>query len=425
MMLETIIRLLKEAETDGWEVTDTVTEGWEFYFIRHQLDQNRARQVEHIDITVYKKFDDCLGSAKAEIPVTAAEAEVRRTIADLIQEAQYVRNPVYTLNEPDGQKPAVQELPDVRAIARDFIDVMNDLPETAGEDINSYEIFVNANTIRFVNSNGIDVTSVYPSSMLEVVVNARREAHEIELYRLYRSGTCDKAALKQEISETMRYGRDRLAAVSTPNLGKYPVVFSTDAATAIYDYFIDRMNTVMKYRRLSNWEIGRPIAEDIRGDKVTIRAVRQLENSSSNQAYDREGAAVQDRLILDQDVPAAYFGPRQFSQYLDVQDSFIPGNFVAGGGTKDAAELRSGSYLEIVEFSDFQVETMTGAIAGEIRLGYLHEGDTVKVVTGGSVSGSMQDFVKEMYLSRQMKQYNNMRIPAVTRLENVSVTGAE
>jgi PmbA protein len=68
---------------------------------------------------------------------------------------------------------------------------------------------------------------------------------------------------------------------------------------------------------------------------------------------------------------------------------------------------------------------MTGAIAGEIRLGYLHEGDRVTVVSGGSVSGSMTDYVKEMYLSKEQKQYNNMLVPAVTRLENVLITGAE
>ena len=424
-MLETIIRLLKEAETDGWEVTDTVTEGWEFYFIKHKLDQNRIRNVEHLTVNVFKKFDEYLGNAKTEIPVTATEAEARHMIDLLIAEAQLVKNPVYSLNEPDGEALSPAECPDIRTIAKDFLEVMNDLPETATEDINSYEVFVNANRTRFLNSNGIDVTSVYPTSMLEVVVNARKESHEIELYRLYHSGTCDREALKQEISETLQYGKDRLAAVHTPNLGKFPVVFSTDAGREIYDYFITRMSTAMKYRKLSNWEIGKPIAEEVRGDKVTIKALRTLENSSENQAYDREGAKVRDLLILDQNVPVQYFGSRQFSQYLGVKDSFIPGNFMAEGGTKGAEELRSGNYLEIVEFSDFQVETMTGAIAGEIRLGYLHEGDRLTIVSGGSVSGTMNDFVKEMYLSKELKQYNNMLIPAVTRLEQVSVTGAE
>ncbi len=424
-MLETIIKLLKEAETDGWEVTDTVTEGWEFYFIRHELDQNRVRNVEHIDVNVFKKFGEYLGNASAEIPVTAGEEEIKKMITQLLFEAQLVKNPVYSLNEPSSQTEEEGVTPDVRSIAKDFMEVMNDLPETETEDINSFEIFATAEKKRFLNSNGIDVTSVYPASMLEVVFNARRKRHEIELYRLYHSGTCDREALKKEISETLRYGKDKLSATNTPNLGKCAVLFSTDASVQIYNYFIYKMNTAIKYRKLSNWETGTPISDGVRGDKVTIRSLKTLRNSSCNQTYDREGAPVRDLLILDQNVPVHFVGARQFSQYLGIEDSFIPGNYAAEGGTKSAAELRSGRYLEIVEFSDFQVETMTGAIAGEIRLGYLHDGDKVTIVSGGSVSGSMTDYVKEMYLSKEQKQYNNMLVPEVTRLENVSITGAE
>ena len=425
LMLDTIIKLLNEAKTDGWEVTDTVTEGWEFYFIRHELDQNRVRNVEHITVNVFKKFGEYLGNASGEIPVSASEEEVRKMIDRLLFEAQLIENPIYSLNVPSGVTVEPAAMPNVRAIAKDFIEVMNDLPETETEDINSFEIFATAERQRYINSNGIDVTSVYPSSMLEVVFNARKERHEIELYRLYHSGTCDKAALKKELTETLSYGKDKLAAVNTPSLGTCAVLFSTDASTQIYDYFIYKMNAAMKYRKLSNWEIGTPIAEEVKGDRVTIRALKTLENSSRNQTYDREGAPVRDLLLLDQNVPAHFVGARQFSQYLGIEDSFIPGNYAAEGGTKSAKELRSGTYLEIVEFSDFQVETMTGAIAGEIRLGYLHEGDRVTVVSGGSVSGSMTDYVKEMYLSKEQKQYNNMLVPAVTRLENVLITGAE
>ena len=423
-MLDTIIELLKEAETDGWEVTDTRTQGWEFYFIRHQLDQNRVRDVEHINVSVYKKFDSFLGKASTEIPVTADREAAKKLIDQLCAEALLVKNPFYTLNEPAETVSEPQEMPDVRTIAKDFLTAMNELPETETEDINSYELFIDAEQVRFLNSNGIDVTSCYPSSMAEVVINARKEGHEIELYRQYHSGCCDKDGLKREISETLQYGKDRLDAVKTPNLGKCDVIFSTSASLHIYDYFISRMNTGMIYRQLSNWETGKPVAEDITGDKLTVKALRSLENSSNNSAYDSEGAPVRDLVLIDSGTAANYWGQRQFSQYLGVQDSFIPGNFSAEGGTKTASEIRSGKYLEIVEFSDFQVEAVTGAIAGEIRLGYYHDGDTVSIVTGGSVSGTMTDFVKTMTVSKELKQYNNMLVPAVTRLHDVSITGA-
>ena len=424
-MLETIVKVLKESKADGWLITDTRTEGWEFYFIAHQLDQNRVRSVEHINLTVYKQFEEYLGSASMEIPVSASMEEVDGMIDTLLMEAKLVKNPVYRLNEKTENITETEGLPDVKAIAKDFLEVMKELPETDTEFVNSFEIFVDAKTTRILNSHGIDVSFVYPSSMIEVVVNARREMHEIELYRLYHSGTCDKQLLKNEITETLQYGKDRLQAVSTPNLGSCAVVFSTDAALEIYHYFIDRMNTSARYRKLSNWEIGIPITDDVKGDRITVKALRTLENSNANQACDREGAPVRDLVLIDANVPVNYYGPRQFSQYLGVDNSFIPGNFEVSGGTKEVSQLRSGTYLEVVEFSDFQVELMTGAIAGEIRLGYLHEGEGVTIVTGGSVSGTMNDFVRELYASKQQKQYNNCLIPSVTRLENVSVTGAQ
>ena len=44
-----ILDLLRSSGADGWTVSDERRIGWEFYFIRHALDQNRARAAEHIE----------------------------------------------------------------------------------------------------------------------------------------------------------------------------------------------------------------------------------------------------------------------------------------------------------------------------------------------------------------------------------------
>ena len=118
----------------------------------------------------------------------------------------------------------------MKAVCGDFLRAMRSLPETETEDLNSYEIFVSEIRRRFLNSEGVDVTSVYPSSMVEAVVNARKDGHEIELYRLLKSGTCNREQLIKELTETLAYGRDRLATTPTPARGKVDVVFSTEPA---------------------------------------------------------------------------------------------------------------------------------------------------------------------------------------------------
>ena len=424
-----ILDLLRASGADGWTVADEHRRGWEFYFIRHALDQNRVRDVEHITLTLYKKFSEgdreFLGSASAQLAPTATREDAAKLIARLLEEARLIRNPLYALNEPCGEAAPAAEAPDLRAISGDFLRAMRSVEESAEADINSYEIFADSVERRFISSTGIDVTDVYPASMAEVVVNARRESHEIELYRMYRSGSCDATSLKANVEETLRFGRDKLRAEKTPALGKCDVVFSTDDALQIYDYFVDRMAAAMVYQKISDCEIGKPVCENACGDPLTVRALRRLDNSSHNGAYDSEGAPVRDLTIIENGVARSFFGSRMFSQYLGLQDSFIPGNIAVDGGGASDAELRTGRYLEIVEFSDFQVDSACGDIAGEIRLGYLHDGDTVTVVEGGSVSGTMRELAGTMRFSRERRQYNNYLIPAVTRLFGVSITGAE
>ena len=424
-MLDWIVKCLKDSGCDGWEVSDRKTRGWEFYFIGHRLDQNRARNTEHIQVKVYRKFDAYLGSASQEIPVTAEKEEVRKAIDLLMEEAQLIKNPVYELNWPEGRMAEKEKTADVEEISEAFLKTLNSVQETETEYVNSYEIFCAVSEVRFLNSNGVDVTYCYPSSMAEVVVNARDESKEIELYRMYKSGTCGGETLKRDIEETMRIGKDRLHTVKTPALGKYDVVFSTDAALQIYEYFTERMNTALKYQQLSDWEIGKPVESFEGKDRLTVKVRKCLPNSSQNSAYDREGAAIRDLALIDQGTAVNFAGPRQFSQYLGIEDSFMPGNYEICPGSESEEQLRSGSFLEVVEFSDFQVDSITGNIAGEIRLGYLHEGDEVRVVSGGSVSGNMHDKARTMRFSENQKQYDNFLVPAVTRLCGLTVSGAE
>ncbi len=426
-MLNTILDLLRASTADAWEVTDTQETGWEFYLIRHRLDQHRVKLTRHTHVKVYRRFGEgqFLGSASAEIPPTANAEEAKAAIDALCQRAEYVKNPAYTLVAPDGEAQAQAGSVDVAAIARDFLEALQAVPETQTEDLNSYEIFVSEKKRRFLNSEGVDVTSVYPSSMAEVVVNARRDGHEIELYRLYHSGACDRDGLIQALTETLRYSRDKLIAQPTPALGRATVLFSTDAACEIYNYFISRMSAAMLVRRISDWKIGEPVVRDAAGDKVTVRALVTLPNSSDNAAYDPEGARRWDFDIIRDGIARQAYGSRQFSQYLGLERSCVPGNYAVSGGSATAAELRTGPYLEVVEFSDFQVDAMSGDIAGEIRLAYWHDGEKTVPVSGGSVTGSMLTLARTLRMSREQRQYDHLLIPAVTALDGVTIAGVE
>ena len=421
--LEQLLGILKSSGADAWEVTDINEWGWEFYFIRHRLDQHRTKAVDSFSVKVYKKLEDgqFLGSASARISPDASEEEMRKIVEGLCRDASYVKNPFYTLNKPAEAETAEPAPLDMKEVCGDFLRAMRSLPETETEDLNSYEIFVSEIRRRFLNSEGIDVTSVYPSSMVEAVINARREGHEIELYRMLKSGTCDREQLVKELTEALACGRDKLITVPTPALGKADVIFSTDPARELYCYFLARLDAAMVYRGMSDWKTGDIVAPE----NLTLQAVRTLPNSSWNTPYDEEGAPIRDLVLIDHGKAVSYYGRRQFSQYLKLDSSFDVYNFTVSGGNESEAEIRTGDYLEVMDFSDFSVDEITGDIAGEIRLAYLHQGGRIIPVSGGSVSGNMTELVKTMRFSKETRQYNNHLIPAVTRLQGVTVTGAE
>ena len=312
--MEKIKALLAASAADDYEIEEIKESGWEFYFIRHKLDQNRAKDVTSLKVKVYKKLEEgeFLGSAVGMIPPTATEEEMKKTIDDLVYQAGLVKNPYYELNgsketesaESMGVDPSSL---DIQKTSRDFIETLNALPETDTEYLNSYEIFVSKKEKHFVNSRGIDVRMEYPTSMIEVVTNAKDGDHEIELYRLYNRGTCDKKALTQDVTELLTMGRDRLEAVPTPNLKTAPLVLSTQDAVWLMDYFFNRVSAALKYQGFSDCEIGKPMAEDVKGDKITLTAVPVLPNSSRNFIYDEEGAAVKERVLIRENVPENFF----------------------------------------------------------------------------------------------------------------------
>ena len=78
-MLDQLLDILRSSGLYAWEVSDEKTEGWEFYFIRHALDQNRAKAVEHITVKVYQRIgEEEIGAASAELPPTATAAEAKK-----------------------------------------------------------------------------------------------------------------------------------------------------------------------------------------------------------------------------------------------------------------------------------------------------------------------------------------------------------
>ena len=148
------------------------------------------------EVRVYKKSDDgqFIGSAADRISPTASPEEIDSILEKLLYQAGLVRNPYYRITEKQEAPGTAQEAGfSIREIAGDYIRALAGIEESDEAYLNSYEIFVSGIRRHFLNSNGAEFEFEYPSSEAEVVTNARDGSHEIELHRIYHSGTCDLA----------------------------------------------------------------------------------------------------------------------------------------------------------------------------------------------------------------------------------------
>ena len=422
-----LVEKLRALGCEAWELAETEETRWEFYFIGHRLDQNRSVKLRSTEVKVYERSEDgaFLGSASDVISPTATDEEIDAALAKLRFQASLVKNPYYTLTDTPITLVPQTEPVDVAGIAEACIRAFAAVPETAVQKLNSYEIFVSGITRRTLNSNGVEYTCTYPNTMLDVVVNAKRDGHEVEIYRIYHSGTCDGERLTADLVRLMGFAEDRLGAGSTPHLGTGDVLLSTEDAVSVFEYFANQTMADYVARKISAAERGKPIVEHPTGDAITLRAVPFLPNSSKNMPVDREGNVVRERDLIRDGVVENFWGSRQFSQYLGLAASSLATNLVVEGGAQSEEELRSGDYLEVVEFSDFSVDDMSGDVAGEIRLGYWHHDGVTEVVTGGSISGSMVEAARDMRFSRETVQYNCWQIPRATLLKGLRITGIE
>ncbi len=439
-IIENIQSALKELKVSTWEISDTTTDQWEFYFIKHRLDQNRAVRTRHTEVTVYRDMGEgMLGSASMEIPQGSFPKEIKENIAGLLEEAAYAVNPQYKLHGPEdqaeysdekgkngisGESGAAENQISIKELAGTLIEAMNDLPETGTEYMNSYEIFARKVSRKYMNSLGLDLEETYPGATMELVVNARDENREIELYRLPSFGSCSAEELKEYVGQLLEFGKDRLKAEPTPELGKATLLLSTEDSCRVYEYFLSQMNAANVYRNLSTWEIGRSIdKEGTFIQPLTIRQMKNLEGSPENHLFDGEGGKVKERVLLEENVPRRYWGSRQYCSYLGIEDGSEVYNYQVEGGTRTSEELREEDYLEVVEFSSFEVDPLTGDIAGEIRLGYWHHQGQTDIVSGGSVSGSLPQLMEGLAVSSEEKRFGTALIPEVTMIHNITVTG--
>ncbi|MEE8591383.1 MAG: metallopeptidase TldD-related protein [Spirochaetia bacterium] len=434
-----MIKRLKEIlggieEISAWRIIDRQIQGQELFFIRRGVDMQRSKDVRHTSVAVYRDFQEgqnrYRGSVLVQIHPTYTSEEIRALIQQSLDSAQYVRNEHYPLVEPGSE---ALEMPESGFAARSLEQWLAPLAETiyAQEDgeearINSTELFLDRVDTRIINSMGLDVGYHTYEGYLELIVESSGSAGEVELYREMSFSDFEPEMLAAEVRRQLQYCRDRAAARPAPHLKRCPVLISGDPVSDFFQYYLTQSAVESVYSGISKAKVGESIqGEEIAGDAINLTLEPYLKNSPSSATYDYDGFALRSTQIVEEGRLKRYWGPLRFCHYLDVPPTGAFRNFTVAPGSKAREELRRGTHLEVVSFSDFITEPLTGDFGGEFRLAYYTDPDGQRYpVTGGSVSGNVRDVQGRIALSRETQRTTGFQGPLAIKLPEISVAGS-
>ena len=423
--MEEILKVLKDLRIDIFNIEETETETAESFFIRKNLDLKRSTRTRGWKVTVFKAFEKngqkMLGSSTVQIHPGMSAEEIVSALEKAFFAAGLVSNPYYEL--PAGQKE--EPIPAAGGFAgkslEDSLVLMAEalFTEDNQEDvfINSAEFFMRRTDRRIVNSSGIDVAyrsyDIWGEYVVQCIV-----PQDVETYHQFSYREPETGALRLAVAEALEMTRARSQAMSAPETGEYALILSGKHVSELLNYYVGRSSAAAVYQKYSNFQVGAQVqGGDLQGDALSI-------DLKAREPYSAEGIAMKDRPLMEDGVLNTLHSGARFAWYLGIEPTGSYGCISVPTGTAPLKELKSGKYLHVLSFSDFQMNIFSGHFGGEIRLALLCDREGVRPVTGGSINGNILQAQKQLRFSQERFASANYEGPLAVRIEGVKVAGA-
>ena len=424
-MTEMIRKILQDLAPAAWRIETSEEETAELFFVKKQLDTRRLKDVSRCSVTIFRDSEEGeRGFTKVLLTPGLSEGEIREKLEEGYYAASFVMNPYYEMPDPvqetvpPVQTPILlQPLGESAALMAGALLAGDDHPQAF---LNSAEIFLTRTRNHILSSEGTDVSWSEGKVSGEFVCQCK-EPEDVEMYESFSYDALEQAALTALVRETLAFTADRARAQKVLKSGQYDLILKGDHVREIFFYYSFRAAAHIIYPGYSSWSRGTQVQKAQAGYESLDLSLE------ATAPFSGEGIPMKDRVLLDMGILQTIPGPNRFCRYLNTEPT---GEYrklrCDNEGSRSWEELKKGPCLWVVNFSDFQMDPLSGFFGGEIRLAYLIEADgRVTPVTGGSVSASLLEKQDRLLLSRERYTSSRYEGPYGIRIQDVSVAGAE
>ncbi|MCI5603740.1 MAG: metallopeptidase TldD-related protein [Clostridiales bacterium] len=312
--------------------------------------------------------------------------------------------------------------------------VNDTISKTTNAFINSTEIFITTSTCRIINSNGVNASYTTTTYSGEFVVQCTSPA-DVELYNDFKYSSKDYNildSLSAKVANALIMVKDRSIAKAFSEDMKYDtVILEGQCVGELFDYYLKRLDASMIYPKYSSFDIGKSVVPECElsnasaTDKsINSDQVRCIDSDSYRTLPDKlnitltpklpyscEGIALKKLELIKDNIAQYITGNARFAFYLGINPTGECNSYKLECGNTSIEDLKAGKYLRVVNFSDFQMDSLSGQIGGEYRLAYYYDGTKEIPVTNGSISANINDIVKSVKLSSESQSSYNFDGP--------------
>jgi predicted Zn-dependent protease len=199
-------------------------------------------------------------------------------------------------------------------------------------------------------------------------------------------------SIEQIVKQYAGYARDRIKA-GLPKSGRYPVVLSGDALTGIFGPLIHQTSGANIYRGTSRFRLGESLfsPDDVVGEPLTVVSNGFVPFGLRTFPADSDGIPSSRFVLVRNGLFENAWTTKRYADYLKTEPTGNIANLEIPVGPISMNSLLTDDQpiLHVVAFSALLPDMVSGNFAAEIKLGYHIEGDTIRPVTGGSLSGNL------------------------------------
>ncbi len=400
---------------DAWQVTTAHRDEAQVYLIGASVEEAR-RSVASDDAAVslhnlhapHTPDGESQALGMTTLTILPEEMEDQSRLAARLRDgalmASLTDNQPFTLPSMPAQGFPVVEAEDMEldasmeaAVERAGRQLRAALRLAPGVRLGSAEIYATRTRQMLTNSQGLNTSKRETSVFLDLALIAGEGDHVAEFHAELRRRRLSDLHVERIIAA---YGAFALHALhaTAPDAWQGPVMLSGEAAAQLFNSlfggpFVAQTSAEMVYRKLSRFKAGEFITpEEPRGDRLTLTSDATRPYGTRTSAYDSNGVPARNVTLIENGVFKRPWAEAKYAQYLGVETTGDIGNLTVNRGSTPLEQLRDGKQgpvYEIVAFSLFNPDPVTGDFSTEIRLGYRHDASGVKPIKGGALVGNM------------------------------------